>query len=350
MRNIRIFVPVVLGLMVCSLLLGCGSATSSGGGGTSDVSIYFASMNPASITALLSTYSNGGGKQIIRNFTSMYTLEAVTLAPNRSVIIAQFSQSNKHYLGLMTTSGGSVGYDIWPDPVGSIPALNASFGINSDLTCITGDANSYFLTYASNEASVLALCPVSWESHPCLSKSSSYDAFNRFNEIWVKEVATSNPATNITNSTTFESHPAFSPIDEKKIAFICQDGSNYYVAKKDDYSSGSIVKISNDHSFVDSPLIWSEDGAFLYYIANTGASTALYKTEVSSGTETQVLASSGAGIYTDLKKLPGSSRLFYVLFPSTGTGEIWSVDPTTGATLEIYNDENHNFFDYSHYT
>ena len=33
MKNIRVFVPVVLGLMVCSLLLGCGSATSSGGGG-----------------------------------------------------------------------------------------------------------------------------------------------------------------------------------------------------------------------------------------------------------------------------------------------------------------------------
>jgi hypothetical protein len=33
MKKIRIFVPVLLGLMVCSLLLGCGSVTGGGGGG-----------------------------------------------------------------------------------------------------------------------------------------------------------------------------------------------------------------------------------------------------------------------------------------------------------------------------
>ena len=33
MKKIRIFVPVVLGLMVCSLLLGCGNVTGGGGGG-----------------------------------------------------------------------------------------------------------------------------------------------------------------------------------------------------------------------------------------------------------------------------------------------------------------------------
>jgi len=33
MKSIRIFVPVLLGLMVCSLLLGCGSVTGGGGGG-----------------------------------------------------------------------------------------------------------------------------------------------------------------------------------------------------------------------------------------------------------------------------------------------------------------------------
>ena len=350
MKNIRIFIPLFACLALCFFIFGCGSAPSSDGGGAAGARIYFASQTTGEITALLSTYADGGGKEIIRNFTSSYTFEVITLAPNSSVIIAQFRQSGKHHLGLMTPSGGSVGYDIWPDPAGSIPAFNASFALNSDVTCITGESGGYFLSYASNEASIRALCAASAESHPCLSKSSSYDAFEMLSRIWVKEVGNSSPAVTITNTTSNDSHPSFSPTDEVKIAFISRAGSNYYIAKRDDYSSGSIDKISTDFSYIYPPLIWSEDGAYIYFIAISGSDTDWYKTEVSTGNQTLVLNHTGAGDYADPKKLPGSSRLFYVLLPSPGTtGEIWSLDPATGATLEVYKDVNHNFFDYSNY-
>jgi len=353
MKKIQLFVPVLACLALCLFIFGCGSAApSSDGGGAAGARIYFITQNAAIQTALLSTYADGGGKETIRDFTSgplMYTLEVVTLAPDSSVIIAQFRQNGKHYLGLMTPSGGSVSYDIWPDPGGSIPAFNASFAPNSDVTCITGDANPYFLSYATNEASIRALCAASAESYPCLSKSSSYDAFEMLSRIWVKEVGNSNPAVKINNTTSNDSHPSFAPTDEAKIAFISRAGSNYYVAKRDDYSTGSIDKISTDFSYIYPPLIWSEDGAFIYFIAVSGSDSNWYKTEVDNGNQSLVLNHTGAGDYADPKKLPGSSRLFYVLIPTSGTGEIWSMDPATSATLEVYKDGNHNFFDYSNY-
>jgi hypothetical protein len=363
MKSVRIIVPVVLGLMACSLLLGCGSQAPSSDGGTSSPRIYFVSWGASHETGILSTYSNGGGKQAVVALSSpatMYTSvthESVILSPDRSVLLDQYkcpTASGKDCFGLMDPSGDPVLYDFWPmTSAVEFQAYNPSFALNSDITCITGEGGSYYLNYASNESSYaksncIALCPASAESHPSLSKSSSYDAFEMLDNIWVKGVGTTDAAVDITNSvTTIESHPAFSPITEKKIAFICREGSNRYVAKMDDCFSGSIYKLSTDFTSILPPLIWSDDGAYIYYIASSGSGFDLYKYNVNTDNQSLVLNHPGAGSYLDLKKLPGSSRLFYVLLASGATGEIWSVDPASGATLEVYSDGNLNFFDYS---
>ena len=44
MKNIRIFVPILLGLMICFTLLGCGNATGGGGGGGGSTTTYTLSV------------------------------------------------------------------------------------------------------------------------------------------------------------------------------------------------------------------------------------------------------------------------------------------------------------------
>ena len=350
---------VITLLSVC--MVGCGSQAPASDS-SSDIKIYFPVERASdSYTGIASLNSNGGGKTIIQEFqggaTNTGFYESVQLAPNGKILIAQYERNDtlhKHYMHMLHTSGTDM-HSFWPETLGTIPCRNPSFGKNSDLTFITGETTSVYIGYASAETETdsypiyTALCLGSPESRPCLSMTSSYDAFNKDGDIWVKKLNSTEAVFQATaTSGTTESCPAFSPVNEKQIAYICQDSTGYYIAKKDDYSSGSGVMLTAGYmNNICPPIVWSDDGAYIYFIAyGVAPQTTIYRISVTPTTQDPIVDSPTTVPYVDLKKLPGSTRLFFVKRRTTGTCEVWSVNPTTFATLEVNSDTDNNYFNW----
>jgi hypothetical protein len=347
MKVFRMFL-VVLAAASYMLAVGCGSMAPSNDS-ASDISIYFVSMNASQETAIVSCNSNGGGKAIVQNYQSAGTHESVALSPDRSVLITQFKYNHKHYLHMLKPSGTTV-HDSWPSTLYEYPAYNASFSPNSDLTYITGEAAGCFLNFATSDTNYAALCAASAESLPNLSKNSSYDAFNRFGDIYVKAVYTSASVVNLTPGiTTDESCPVFSPVTEGKLAFICEDLNGFYIAKIEDVSNPTVETLNADMSHfiggIYKQLVWSNDGNYLYLIGDSlsGYDT-IYRFDANTGHMSPIADSPTFSTYVDLKKLPGSSRLFFVNLYTTDSCEVYSVDPTSKATLEVNSDGKASFF------
>jgi len=324
--------------MLCSFILGCGSNATGGGGGggggttvtgTIDVCVTYDDTGTSEIIML---NAEGGYIKQLVSLSPPSTLEALIMPPTGNIIVYEYKKNGlTDNWGYASTEGDikrnwlsdarQVKYSADPatlDPTKTPPNYYVVY-VSSDATA----SNGYSL-YKDGTATVKCAANPLYCQYPDLSYGGNYIAYTMYTSkyeihaIQTYGTTTYDCSTYITGDADYAS---FAPLSGTALAFMNDLGNNsrHIAATTNITASPKAQPWRDTHSFSEIyyPLIWSDDGNYLYFAAlpvGNPTNVAIYRLDMISSSHPLVkLTNTTGGVWDgDLMKFAGINKLYFI--------------------------------------
>jgi len=332
-------------------LYGCGTNPSSGGGGGTTAYVprilfIHGIADWGSAEGISAAPTGTDWQTIVQDRGSSVNLYTLSLSPDGGKALLLTYISSYMTLEVMNADGSGKSTVATGPNVYCIAWANDSQRI-AFVSDLSGTATLY--TKVLGSVSPVQISEVG-NAQPSFSKSATYIAYVRGNDIWYRNADGSGSEMPVTSTTSNEFSPCFSPSDESALLFCRTEGSNRYVFEVNITNTFEVTKLNPAAPFTNifavpsNGILWpATDPSYVYLSARMSGDSyyRLYRVPVAGGTPEALTVDAYHAV--DFRVFRDTSGIFYVR-DTGGSPDLYNMGYDGSAQTRITSNETPDYF------